>query len=606
MLYIYKRQTKPNHIMGHKIIEITISNYKSIVAETFELSDYTPLVGYNNAGKSNILGAIKWLLRKSSLGTEAFYNTSTPVTVEGKITGITEDLLSTITANHRNSIGPYILDEQIRIKRVQNVPGDSVTNIRLFVFNPSASTPDQEWVNNPTGIDNAINALFPEPIQIGAMENAEEDVSKSKATTTIGKLLGEIIGPIETVYGTRVQTALDGLKDILDAEGLHRAPELTQFDAAVNAKIDSFFPDVQIRLHVPTPELKEVFNKGTIKIYEPHSISGRDISSLGHGAQRSIQMALIRHLAEMKRIAQNHTTTTLLLIDEPELYLHPQAIEIVRDALKILSAEGYQVIFSTHSPLMITHKDVGNTVLIRKSQNLGTHTRRTLKSAIPEIEQNSTSQIQLLFSLSNSSNILFSEKVFLTEGVTELRVLPKIFEKIMGASLGVHKCSVVKQGGVGSTRKSMRVLEVMNLPSKAIVDLDYVFKHAASDGFIGANDPDVVICQQAMQQLSVTSGVSLSNDGWPQGRNSSMSAAEAFALLATDPQIAINISNLHDKLKVHGIWVWKKGAIEEHLGIAGKNEAAWAGFCNQLELGTIENAIIDHLEVTACMNWLIS
>lgn len=592
--------------MGHKIIAINISNYKSIISEIFELSDCTPLVGYNNAGKSNILNAIKWLLRKSSLGTDVFNNPSNPIIVEGKIAGIDATLLSTINASHRSSIEPYILNDEIRIKRIQNIPGDSAANIKLFLFNPTAATPDREWVPNPTGIDNAINALFPEPIQIGAMENAEEDVSKSKATTTIGKLLGEIIGPIEAQYGANVQSALDGLKNILDAEGASRAPELTQFDTEVNAKIDSFFPDVQIKLHVPTPELKEVFNKGTIKIYEPHSTNGRDISSLGHGAQRSIQMALIRHLAEIKRTAQNHTTTTLLLIDEPELYLHPQAIEIVREALKILSTEGYQVIFTTHSPLMITHKDVANTILIRKNQQRGTHKRTTLKSAIPQIEQDAPSQIQLLFSLSNSSNILFSEKVILTEGVTELRVFPKIFNKIMGTGLGIQKCCIVKQGGVASTKKSMQVLNVMDIPTKAIVDLDYVFKNAEKDGYIAANDIDILVCKQAMQQLSSSDGVAIGADGWPENKNSAMSASKAFALMATNQNITANIVSLHDKLKTNGIWVWKKGSIEDHLGIVGKNENVWANFCNRLDADTVENVIIDYPEVIACMNWVIS
>jgi putative ATP-dependent endonuclease of OLD family len=592
--------------MGHKIIEISISNFKSIVTETFELSDFTPLVGYNNAGKSNLLSAIKWLLRKASLGVDAFNNVANAVVVEGKITGIGEELLQNLAPNHRASIEPYIVNGELRVKRVQNVPSDTATNIKLFVFSPNAPSLDREWVSNPAGIDNAVNAIFPEPIQIGAMENAEEDVSKSRATTTIGKLLGEIIGPIELQYGAHVQTALDGLKNILDAEGVQRAPELTQFDADVNAKIDSFFPDVKIKLHVPTPELREVFNKGTIKIYEPHNINGRDISSLGHGAQRSIQMALIRHLAEIKRTAQSHSTTTLLLIDEPELYLHPQAIEIVRDALKTLSTEGYQVIFSTHSPLMITHKDVGNAVLIRKSQIRGTHTRRTLKAAIPEIEQDAPSQMQLLFSLSNSSNILFSEKVFLTEGITELRVLPKVFEKVIGGSLGIHKCCVVKQGGVASTKKSMRVLDVMDLPNKAIVDLDYIFKHAVSDGFILANDPDVTACRQAMERLAIAHGISLSNDGWPEKRNSSMSPSAAFALMATDPDAALNINNLHEKLKLQKVWVWRKGSIEQHLGISGKNESAWAIFCGQLDSATVENTIADHAGVISCMNWLMT
>ena len=125
--------------------------------------------------------------------------------------------------------------------------------------------------------DNAINALFPEPIHIGAMENAEEDVSKSKSGTTIGKLLSEIIGPIELQCGEQVRNVLDGLKSILDADGVDRALELIEFDNQVNQKLDTFFPDINIKVHIPTPELKEVFTKGTIKVYENQSPNGKDV-----------------------------------------------------------------------------------------------------------------------------------------------------------------------------------------------------------------------------------------------------------------------------------------------------------------------------------------
>src|SRR5690606_26119706 len=145
----------------------------------------------------------------------------------------------------------------------------------------------------------------------------EEDVSKNKTTTTIGKLLAEIIGPIQATYSMEVQTALDGIKELLDCDGTSRAAELTAFDAAVNGKVETFFPGVSIKVHVPTPELKEVFSKGTIKVFENLNPSGKDVSSLGHGAQRSIQMALVRHLADTKREAGNQTSNTILLIDEP-------------------------------------------------------------------------------------------------------------------------------------------------------------------------------------------------------------------------------------------------------------------------------------------------
>lgn len=50
-----------------RLSEITISNLRSIQRQTFPLSGFTALIGYNNAGKTNILMGIRWLLSRFSL-----------------------------------------------------------------------------------------------------------------------------------------------------------------------------------------------------------------------------------------------------------------------------------------------------------------------------------------------------------------------------------------------------------------------------------------------------------------------------------------------------------------------------------------------------------
>lgn len=590
--------------MTHILSEITIRNFKSIRNETFELSAFTPLVGYNNAGKSNMLEAIKWLLRKTALSDSSFQDTALPVEMEGVISGITQAILDQLPENQRTSIQPFLIGDSLSIKRVQPQPNVGVAQIRLLVKDPANIGTANEWRANPTGLDQAIQALFPEPIHIGAMENAEEDVSKSKNTTTIGKLLAEIIGPIQTSYSTQVQTALDGIKDLLDADGSSRAAELNAFDAAVNGKVESFFPGVNIKVHVPTPELKEVFSKGTIKVFENLNPAGRDVSALGHGAQRSIQMALVRHLADIKRDSGEQASNTILLIDEPELYLHPQAIEVLRDALKTLSTQGYQVIFSTHSPFMITSKDVGNTLLIRKNDTHGTHKRNSLRAAIPTVVTAAPSQLELIFSLSHSSNILFSERVILAEGTTENRLLPSIIQKVTTRTIGLHKTALVSMGGSGNTRKAMLVLNTMDIPTKAIVDLDFALKHGERDGFLTAGDTDVAAIQAHLASIAASHAITL-NAGWPA--NSSMSAADAFRLLAREAAIQANLVSLKAKMQAAGIYVWTKGTIEDHLGGIPKNETGWANFNARLDTEDL-NVILpnDYQEITDLVTWLIS
>lgn len=592
--------------MAHLLSEITIRNFKSIRVETFELTAYTPLVGYNNAGKSNILEAIKWLLRKNGLAENSFNNQSNPVEMEGKITGITAEILGQLPENQRTSIQPYLFVESLYIKRVQATPCVPAAQIRLFVKDPANIGTANEWRLNPIGLDQALQALFPEPIYIGAMENSEEDVSKSKNTTTIGKLLAEIVGPIQTNYSAQVQTALDGIRNLLDADGDSRATELNSFDSVVNGKVEAFFPGVNIRVHVPTPELKEVFSKGTIKVFEDHSTEGRDVASLGHGAQRSIQMALVRHLADIKRDIGSQASNTILLIDEPELYLHPQGIEVLRDALKTLSTQDYQVIFSTHSPFTITSNDVENTLLIRKSVSLGTHKRNSLRTAISTVAATHPSQLAIVFALSNSSNILFAERVILAEGKTEHRLLPKIIQKITGKTLGLHKTALVPVDGSGSIRKTMEVLASMSLPTKAIVDLDYALKEGENQGFLQPNDPDVLAVKTHLASIAASHSINL-NNGWPTKTGSALTAAEAFALLAMETAVQVNITSLKSKMQTTGIYIWSKGTIENHLGGVPKNEVGWANFNARLETEDLSSILPgDHAEIRNLVTWLLT
>lgn len=589
--------------MSHRLANVEVSNFRSIKHYRFQLHDYTPLVGYNNAGKSNIIKAMKWLLRASSLGSECFYDSEQPVEVIGEIDGISDELLSTLSDGQRNSLAPFIVGELLTIKRVQYKPSDSVKSIKLFVMNPAAENDDEYWKPNPNGIDQAIAVLFPEPIHIGAMENAEDDVSKSKSTSTIGKLLAEIIAPIEREHGSKVKDALKGFKDLLNADGEDRAPELSVFEGGMNQMIDDFFPDVTVKLHIPTPELKEVFSKGTIRVYESGGEVGRDVSSFGHGAQRAIQMALVRNLATLKKVDNKPRTRTLLLIDEPELYLHPQAIEVIKDALKKLSKDGYQVVFSTHSAMLLTHEDVGNAILVRKTIDQGTYCRTTVRSAIELMEQDAKSQLHLLFSLTHASNILFAEKVILIEGSTEERILPIVATKLLGKSLGVLKCALVKQSGGGNTRKSLLVLQVMGLPGRAIVDLDYAFKQGISDGLIAKDDQDVSSCKEILKQVVIDHGGVLSAEGLPT-KGGAINAAKAYSLLATYPAAVPFITNLQNKLKAYSIWLWSKGCIEDHLGIEGKSEDVWSDFTNRFDAEKPKDIIKDYNEVYACLNWL--
>ena len=580
-----------------RLSRITISNLRSIQRETFPLSDFTALIGYNNAGKTNILMGIRWLLAHFSLDISYFDDPNHPVEAEGIFEGITEQILNRLGDEKAAELMPYLSGTTLRVKKVQRIPGELPGNIEFWAFSPTnGKRKGKDWVRVNDNFITAFNRIFPESIAIWDFEG-------NNAYT---KLMHEIFKPLERKFGGELSQVIEQFTELLAPGSDKRADEIQAFDKEVNAALRPLFPSVKVELDIPVPTLETFLKSATIKVVDEDDGFERDISRMGAGSQRAIQMALIRYLAEIKKHHNNHDLSRkLLLIDSPELFLHPQAVELVRVALKNLSNEGYQVIFATHSAQMVTSEDVSTSLLIRKNKQRGTFMRKRMEDAVRQVVKDAPSQLQMLFSLSNSNELLFADYVLLTEGKTEWRVLPALFERITGQSFALIKCALVRQGGVSNTRKSMQVLSAMDIPVRAIVDLDYAFTTATRDGFLDANDPDITECRNLFRELACHNHLRLVN-GLPVNKHSNISASMAYAMMAAMPEAERPIRNIHEKLCDQGIWVWTRGAIEEHLGLNGKNEMVWRNFIERSRSKNFIQTLPDYDGITALCQWIIN
>lgn len=580
-----------------RLSRITISNLRSIQRETFPLSDFTALIGYNNAGKTNILMGIRWLLANFSLDISYFDDPNHPVEAEGLFEGITEQVLNRLGDEKAAEVEPFLSGTTLRVKKVQRIPGELPGNIEFWAFcPPNGKRKGKDWVRVNDRFTAAFNRMFPESIAIWDFEG-------NQAYT---KLMHEIFKPLERKFGGELSQVIEQFTELLSPGSDCQAEEIKAFDKEVNSALRPLFPSVRVELDIPVPTLETFLKSATIKVVDEDDGFERDISRMGAGSQRAIQMALIRYLAEIKKHHNNHyLSRKLLLIDSPELFLHPQAVELVRVALKNLSNEGYQVIFATHSAQMVTSEDVSTSLLIRKNRERGTFMRKRMEDAVRQVVKDAPSQLQMLFSLSNSNELLFADYVLLTEGKTEWRVLPALFERITGQSFALIKCALVRQGGVSNTRKSMQVLSAMDIPVRAIVDLDYAFTTATRDGFLSANDPDITECRNLFRELACHNHLRLVN-GLPVNKHSNISASTAYAMMASMPEAERPIRNIHNKLCEQGIWVWTRGAIEEHLGLNGKNEMVWRNFIERSKSKNFVQTLPDYDGIEALCQWIIN
>lgn len=583
------------------ISKVRVVNYRSCKDIEFNLNRFSIIVGYNNAGKSNALYGIQWLLKPVVLTEKDFNDLEKDIEVYAIIDGLSEDFLGKLAPEHRDRIRPFAISGKLMIKRVLDHTMVSKKGILLYISKDTdKSFSEATWQKNPTGIDNAIQALFPDCITIPAMSDAVEDSTKFASKTTMGQLVSKIIEEFKNKNETKINNSLQIIRDLVCIDGEERSEDLEKIDKLVSKCISEIFPGIGAKLHISLPTIDDIFKGATLKTIEDGNV--RDLDSLGHGTQRSIQMALIRSLAEVSG-SDEDTSITTILIEEPELYLHPYAIELTRQSLKKLSKSKYQVIIVTHSPLLISSDDFADTLMFRKSSILGTYRLPTIKEKIKQDIVDMPSQAEVIFSLSNKVNILFSERVLLVEGRTEYRVMPKIFEIVKSKTMSAKGIALVPQDGVDNTINSIKILNDMGLKASAIADLDFAFRGAVKNGLIEADNENLLSLKRIMTSIATIKGFLLDESGLPKKGNG-FSASDGYSFLGSEPSAFQDIQSIKENLKTKGIWIWDKGCIEDHLGVSGKNETVWASIISKLESKPFDEAVKDYEGFINLINWI--
>ncbi|MBQ2561170.1 MAG: AAA family ATPase, partial [Fibrobacter sp.] len=204
-----------------RLSKITISNLRSIQRETFPLSDFTALIGYNNAGKTNILMGIRWLLAHFSLDISYFDDPNHPVEAEGIFEGITEQILNRLGDEKAAEIEPFLAGTSLRVKKVQRIPGELPGNIEFWAFcPPNGKRKGKDWVRVNDQFIAAFNRMFPESIAIWDFEG-------NNAYT---KLMHEIFKPLERKFGGELSQVIEQFTELLSSGSDRQAEEIQAFD----------------------------------------------------------------------------------------------------------------------------------------------------------------------------------------------------------------------------------------------------------------------------------------------------------------------------------------------------------------------------------------
>jgi len=494
----------------------------------------------------------------------------------------------------------------------------------------------QNDVDLPTGIDRSISAMLPEPIYIQAVKDLKDDV-KTSESTPFGKVLGILLKAIEPLLSEE-KTLFEQLNAKLNRVALQDGTEKDErldpvktIEKTVERFVQDSFKTVKLRISIPPLELKTVLSSA--QIYANDGVEGL-IDSKGDGPRRAIVFAILRSFVELSKtglirdeaVQAPADPSYLLLFEEPELYLHPKAQQVLFDALHAFSQK-HPVVVTTHSPAFFGPRATTAFIKMRKTTEPVISTKPF--GVVHPVDLSDTSakdQFQIIC-YENNNIAFFADTVALVEGDSDYIVLPHLARVINPEwDCGQLPVRFARIGGKSNIRRYRDFFGRFHTSVLVVTDLDFVLGNE-----FGQIDPADNIRKMRDQLISATDAIIEANGGVPEpnaekvktahergdlralwrrvrqlqteheaGKASwdTVSAAikEFFAwerywarrdVLKQPPsdQLQTQKRAFLDMLRSQGVCVWEKGAIEDYYpaGITGDGKPAQAQcLCNAI------------------------
>lgn len=446
------------------INKIRIMNYKSFLdsGEVAISKDIFAFIGQNNTGKSTILDGIQAFFpnsKKSITGADYHKNTIDDIIIEVWFNEVDEsyleeklykDKLFKQVEKIRESYEKYHeepikknLDKyekmQEKLEELKKNEFDSavekykiendVLYIKMIV--KKGSSIRKSYLNKADEeIKEAeLKKILPEIKVIPALRDP-----KNESTAGSNSYLKDLIQMLDEEAKTNIEVngktlTYSELNRVLSDETKKRCDELankitTLYNNAIGSNDYNISIDSSVNISKGTSYSTTIIDKTT-------GVSN-DILSCGTGYQSMIILAILETYVQISQ-SQNHY---ILLIEEPEVYLHPTLQRKMIDTL-IRISESNQVIFTSHSPITVSKLSNSDVRLIEKVNGAANVSCISPKSVIDELGI-------------KADDILFSKGIIFVEGIDDYTVISELINKIdskMNGKINViqtHSCKNLK------------------------------------------------------------------------------------------------------------------------------------------------------------------
>ncbi|MFH4964533.1 AAA family ATPase [Gaetbulibacter sp. M235] len=167
----------------------------------------------------------------------------------------------------------------------------------------------------------------------------------------------------------------------------------------------------------------------------------------------------------------------IIIIDEPELHLHPRWQNVLLDLFIELSrVTKNQFILSTHSPTFINDRSYNHIFRIYKDIN-NVSKEITLKDS----DSFKLRDILHIVNSTNNEKIFFADVVLLVEGITDRLVFQKILNEQIESFNATRIVEIIEIKGKSNVDNFKKFLSSLKIPTYFISDLDYVNEIGSSE-----------------------------------------------------------------------------------------------------------------------------
>jgi putative ATP-dependent endonuclease of OLD family len=427
-----------------KITKLIVKNYRGIGPKGLEIDidDVVILVGPNNSGKSTILKAFQLVTTSSDtkIKIDDFYNkleTNKPeIEIWSKVI---------VPANVTIAIDKWInIDGIVKEKWVWEKADESAIRYGFRVdldggrWSTSVDVPKAPFSN-----DSTATAYRPSPTYISPFDQPEKQVEEIKKI--ISADIYDLIKKTKKEDSKYIQLIADiaTLQSEIKSEASAKENELA---TGIGSILNELFSGTTISLHVPqnSPDLLSSYANTKDIDFKINDLS---LENQGSGMQRMLLWSVLKMMAgrkkaevkakktATKKVASSTDTieekqpekSKVLLMDEPEICLHPESIRQAKEILYSLSSENeWQVMITTHSPVFIDlSKNNTNIIRVQKADE-AVSLFKTNDAGLSDDEKEQLKMLNIFDPY--FAEFFFSKTTIVVEGDTEYTAFRKIIE----------------------------------------------------------------------------------------------------------------------------------------------------------------------------------